>query len=259
MTARLGRVLAVGLAAMAFACATVEPGHSTVLMNADGTMSQLDEGVTLVSPLAEVDDFSLREQSPGKRFFAISADGAPIVASDAVVTYRLVPNQLIAVDREIGPEFETSVIEPIVQSTVRRVLGSYRADEFDTPHIREAEKRITALAAERLLPKHILLEEVVLKAVYPDLPGLTRVISETEAWAQYAQETRTRIEVARKEAVRLRQQAEGIAAANRSLSATLSRNVLNEAAQRAWLSLLTSPSTTVRIAGNGTSLELEAP
>jgi len=234
-------------AALLASCATVEPGHAAVLMDSYGRTRALGEGTTPIPPYSQVDDFDLRQQARSENFLALTADGVPVRAGDSVVTYELRPSDLVAADREIGADYARTLVFPVVQSVVRRVLARYRWFDLDTPHIREANAEITALAAERLAPHHVKIESVELRGLFPELPQLNSSIEETSVWAQRVEQARIELDVARQKAEERRQEAAGIAAQNRLVAPTLWPAPLRENSLRAWEALIASPHTTVQV------------
>jgi hypothetical protein len=161
------------------------------------------------------------------------------------VSYTIVPDELVALDRELGPDGARPLVAAVVQATIARVLADYRWDALDPARIREAQARIIELAAARLRPYHLALDSVELKGIVARLPGLARAITATSILAERAAEAETRIDVARQRADSLRARAEGIAAANRDIAPTLDAGVLAAKADAAWKKLLASPNVNV--------------
>ena len=243
----LAAAVAAALAGLS-GCATtvaVEAGHAAVVLDAGGRLSALGEGATDVGDAVRVDDFDLRQQVQGGSFSARSADGVPLAVRDPIVSYTVVPDELVALDRDLGPDGARPLVAAVVQSTIARVLADYRWDALDPARIREAQARIIELAAARLRPHHLALDSVELKGIVARLPGLARTILATSILAERAAEAETRVEVARQRADSLRARAEGIAAANRDIAPTLDEHVLAAKADAAWKQLLVSPNVTV--------------
>ena len=231
-------------------CATtvsVEPGHGAVILTPDGTLSVLAEGSTDVPAGTVVDDFNLRQLELHGSFQAVTTDGVPVVVGDPVVSYRVLPAELVAADRAIGTANWDQLIGPIVQSTVANVLSTYRFTDLDTDHMRAVQATVTTRAAAALRAYHLEVLSVDLKGVFSRLPGLAQSVTGTSVWEQRSLTAASRIEVARQRADALRNRAQGIAAANKSLAPTLSKEVLVDKLDQAWQRLVTSPRTTVQL------------
>lgn len=228
-------------------CASVPSGYGGVNTGYNGAMSELKEGVSFVNPLATTDYFDLRQQESTEHFETITADGAPIRASDSLVTFHVAPGELVALDKEVGPDYVKVIIEPIVKSGVRRVLSSYRWDQLDSAGIRKAQDRITQFAAERIRPYHIVVESVLLRNLEILLPRFQYAVNETGVWEQKKLQAKTQIELAKKEAERLRIAAKGIASAHTLVAPTLSASVLADTENKAWLKLCSSPQASVYV------------
>ena len=96
---------------------------------------------------------------------ALSADGRMLEARASVLTFRPAAGELVALAREIGPTYYQVIVQPIVRSTVRRVLASRRLDELDTAGMLRAQEEITRIAAERARPSHVTLDGVDLRTL----------------------------------------------------------------------------------------------
>jgi regulator of protease activity HflC (stomatin/prohibitin superfamily) len=229
-------------------CATIAPGHAGVLTTARaGVQPQpLGEGMHLVSPLSRVDDFDLRAQERNEDLIATSSDGVPIQARTSLVTYSIVPGELVALDRELGPGYYDVIVRPIVRSTVRRVLGAYRADALDTPTIRQLQAEATALAAARMRPYHVILEAIDMRTLQPIYSAASyQPILDAGVLEQQVLATPQKLEVARRRGDERREQARAIANGHARVAPTLTPLVLDDERRRAEEMLLAAPSTTV--------------
>jgi regulator of protease activity HflC (stomatin/prohibitin superfamily) len=250
---------AVGLVILP-GCAVVPPGYAGVLLPASGGVQPqpLAEGDHLISPLSRVDLFDLRGQERTEDLIALTADGAPAEARASLVTYHLVKEELAAVDREGGPDYYRTIVQPIIRSTVRRVLAAYRADELSSASIVAAQQEITRIAAERLRPFHILLDALDLKTLavivsrHSYAQVLARGVLEQEVLA-----IPQKLEVARQKAAALKEAAGAVAAAHSLVAPTLTPEVLGDTARRAELQLLTSPASEVLVTEPGQPYKLE--
>jgi hypothetical protein len=257
-----GVVALVALAALASlpACATtveVGAGHAAIALDSDGRFSRLDEGESIVSASARVDDFDLRQQTQGGTFTAISADGVPLVVGDPIVSYTLAPDELVALDREVGADGVQPLVARIVQSTIAGVLSRYRWDALDPAAVRAAQAEIITRATAALRPYHIALDSVELKGIVARLPALAHTVTATAIWEQRAAEAKTLVEVARQRADSLRARADGVAAANERIAPTLDAPVLAAKRDEAWAKLIASPNTTVKVTPDSSSTTLE--
>jgi hypothetical protein len=258
---RRGKTLALLFLAGALPCCasvSVAPGHAAVLLTPEGKMAVLGEGTTDVPSGSVVDDFDLRQQALTATFTAITKDAVPLHLSDAAVNYHVVAADLVAADRALSPADQRTLVAAVVEASAASVLATYRFDQLDTPRIREAQERITAISSARLLPYHLALASVELKGILPHLPGLANQVARTSIWEQRSAEARTRVELARQKADRLQKEAAGTASAFQTVAPTLSAAVLAEQEANAWKRLVTAPTTTVQVTDKQPLLE-EAP
>ena len=256
LSAEVPLLLAALCSLCVVACVTVPPGQAALVTSSSGLEEPVGEGQHYVGPLAQVDLYDLRQQERNDTLEALTRDGEPIRAGASLVTYRLAPDELKALAREVGPDVYDVAVAPVVASTVRRVLGGLRVDELDTAHLRAAQEDITRDAAALLRPLHVILERVDLREVAPLGPAFVSEVSDTSAAEQRSLSTPDLIRLARGHAADLRAQAAGIAAANATIGPTLNPGALEENRTRAWRKLLTSHGVSVSIDEGPTSLEV---
>lgn len=242
------RLLLVATAcAPLFACATVPSGQAGVVLGMAGVGPKaLPEGVHWIGPLDRVESYDLRAQQHSEDLEALSADGAPLEARASIVTFHPVPTQVVDLARETGPDYYRILVEPQLRSSLRRVLGGFRADQLDTAGISRAEQAVTEDTARRLRDRHIIFDAVVLRTlrIAPRTQAYQAVIG-TGVAEQQTLTARELIELARRRADATRAEATGIAAAQAVIAPTLSARVLADEAERAWSRLLTASSSHV--------------
>ena len=231
------------------ACATVPSGHAAVLLQSHGVAAEpLGEGVHVISPWSTAELYDLRAQDRTETLSALSADGGMLEARASVLTFHPLPDQLVRLAREAGPDYYENLVRPVVRSTVRQVLAGLRADQLDTPGIIGAEREITRIAAERLAHRGIVFDGVNLRtlALLSDSLAYERIlqigVAEQQALAQPQY-----IELARRRAQQLREAARGIAASHVLVAPTLTPETLADTANGAWSNLLSSPATHVEV------------
>jgi hypothetical protein len=230
-------------------CATVPSGHAGVLVTARGGVQPvlLGEGMHLMPPLAYVDLYDLRGQERDEDLVAIAADGAPVAARASLVTFHLAPAELVAFDREVGPDYYAVIVRPIVRATVRLVIAGYDSFAlYDMTKVRALQRRVTELAKERMRKYHVILDSVDLRTLAVTAsPGLQRQILDTGVLEQEVLATPQLVALARDRGDARRQEARAIAAAHALVAPTLTRAILDDEARRASTRLLTAPSATV--------------
>lgn len=75
-------------------------------------------------PWSRVDLYDVPVDEHTEDLGAVSADGAALEGKASVLTFHAAPGEVVALAREVGPDFYAAVVRPIVSSTVRRVLGA---------------------------------------------------------------------------------------------------------------------------------------
>ena len=245
---RSARVAALAaLASGLSACATVPQGHLGVVLRSDGVAPEpLVEGSHVVGPWSQVSLYDVRVDEHTEDLGAVSADGTALEAKASVLTFHAAPGELVALAREVGPNFYAMVVLPIVSSTVRRVVAGLRVDQLDTAGIRRAQAMVTRAAAEQLRPFHIIVDSVDLRALNVLFTSAAyAAVVETGVEEQNVYLARKQIELAKHENDVLRERARGIATAHAIVAPTLNPEVLRDDATRAWTRLLTAPSCSV--------------
>ncbi len=229
--------------------APIPSGYTGVLLGTSGVdRKPLHEGEHFVSLLDSVETYDLQAQEKTEDLTAVSADGMALDARASVLTFHPVPDQVVALAREVGPDYYQVLIRPVVRSVARSVLAGYRVDTLDTPGIDRAEKEVTEATTRILRPYHVVFDSITLRTLnITQSSECYRAIVATSVEQQKVLAAQQLLELAKRRAQERRLEARGIAESNALLAPTITSELLTDAATRAWSKLLTSPSTHVEV------------
>ena len=219
-------LLLLALALPGLGCATIGPGHVGVLWKASGgTQPQVygegQEGVWFGNSMYVYDT---RVMSHDEVLTVIAVNGLTLKL-DASVRYRLVPEEVVALHKEIGPDYYLKIIEPVLRSEARRVIGQYTPEEIYSTKRDVIERQIREGTRSKIEGHHLALEAVLIRNV--DLPDAIRTaIDQKLAAEQEVLKMQYVLEVTKARAEQQRIEAQGIADYNRIVTASLSQQVL---------------------------------
>ena len=219
-------MLVIGTAGTTGCATTVGPGHVGVLWRASsGTQSRAyDEGLYYVAPWNQLYVFDLRSKSHDEVLDVIAVNGLGLKL-DASVRYRLVPAEVVALQKEVGPDYYTTILEPVLRSEARRVLGRYTPEEIYSTKRDLIEREIREGLREKIEGKHIALEAVLIRNV--ELPEAIRhAIDQKLAAEQEVLKMKYVVDVAKAVAEQRRIEAQGIADYNQTVAASLTTPML---------------------------------
>ncbi len=257
---RVAGAALLGLVLTSAACITVPPGHAAVALAPSGLRPDvLPEGVSAIPWFGQVYLYDTREQELTLRFNAISRDGSPVTTSASVVTYRIVPEEVVALAREVGPNYADVLVRPEVEAALRLVVGGLGSDELDTDHILVAQAAVKERAAARLRPYHVVLESVDFRTLQVVSPLALGQVGASLVLQQRLLEAPRQLEIVRKQAEARREEAAGLAQNHEALEGSLSALTLADLRRRAWDALLRAPSSTVHVKAAGAPAIVEVP
>ncbi len=219
--------IVLGTLGVTAGCATtVGPGRVGVLWRAsNGTQTQAyGEGLYYAAPWNDFYVYDLRSMSHDELLDVIAVNGLGIKL-DASVRYHLKPAEVVQLQQEIGPEYYRTIIEPVLRSEARRVLGRYTPEQIYSTKRDLIEREIREGVRSKIEGKHIELEAVLIRNV--QLPDAIRhAIDEKLAAEQEVLKMKYVIEVAKQTAEQRRIEAQGIADYNHTVAASLSPSML---------------------------------
>ncbi len=179
------------------------------------------------------------------------------IQSEVSILYRVVQKETPNLLRNVGLDYENTLILPVFRSAVADVTARYFAKDMHSGSRAEIEVAIRDLMMQTLGSRGIIIEAVLLKSIV--LPrNLTKAIEEKLEAEQQALRMEFVLQQERQEAERKRLQAQGVRDANQIISEGLTPEILQFKAIEAWLELSKSPNAKVIFTNGSVPLVMDA-
>ncbi|HUJ62241.1 MAG TPA: prohibitin family protein [Kofleriaceae bacterium] len=108
--------------------------------------------------------YSVRSQEREERLDVQSADGLGITL-DTSIRYHVIPEEAVALDRELGPDYYSVLIGPTLRSQARRVVGRFKPEEIYSTQRELIERQIREGIEAAIRGRHVQLEAVLVRNV----------------------------------------------------------------------------------------------
>lgn len=108
--------------------------------------------------------YSIRSQERAERLEVQSSDGLGIVL-DTSIRFHIVPDEVISLDRELGPAYYDILLGPTLKSQARRVVGRYKPEQIYSTEREQIEKEIREGIDGAIKGRHVVLEAVLVRNV----------------------------------------------------------------------------------------------
>lgn len=168
------------------------------------------------------------------------------IQSEVSILYQVKKKDAPDLLRNVGMDYEGTIILPVFRSAVADVTSKYYAKDMHSGNRAEIEASIRDLMMKTLDAKGILVESVLLKSIV--LPkNLTKAIEDKLESEQQAQRMEFILQQERQEAERKRIAATATRDANKIISEGLTPEILQFKSIEAWLQLSQSPNSKVII------------
>ncbi|TEU01471.1 MAG: prohibitin family protein [Candidatus Stahlbacteria bacterium] len=218
----------------------------------------LMSGIHLINPFASIEKMSVRTESytmSGKAregiirgddaISALTSEGLT-VKLDVTVWYRLKSEGAALVYRDIGPNYVEKIVRPAIKTVIRNMIAGYEVADIYTERREEIGISIEQGLKRALTGRNIEVEKVLMRNV--QLPEMVQEkIDEKMASKQEAERMVFILQKESREVERKKLEAEGISAANRIISKSLSSSYLQWYYIKTLQQLVNSPNNTVII------------
>lgn len=206
------------------------------------------EGTHLILPWNTMYIYDVRLRTEERQYKLLTDTGLPVDLRVAV-RYRPDVRMLPLLHVAVGPDYVNRVIFPETEAVLRREVGRYSPEEVYTSARGLLEKILISTLAQTE-DRFVLIDEVLIKSV--ELPEQVReaierklVLSEQEKSYVY------RLSIETKEAERKRIEAVGIRDYQKTISETLTDDLLRWQGIQATKELATSPNAKTVVIGGG--------
>lgn len=232
---------------------TIDSGEAGVLYRTfdEGVVTDeppLGEGFHFVAPWNKVFVYEVRQQTLSEKMQVLSSNGLEINL-DASVWFQPESENLGFLHQEKGVDYVGRVLQPAIRSATRSVVGRYTPEQLYASKREVIQNEILDETKNILKNQYIQLNEVLVRDVALP-PTIKEAIERKLRQEQESLEYEFRLQKAGKEAERQRIDAEGKAAANSILSASLTEMVLKEKGIQATLELAKSPNSKIVVIGS---------
>lgn len=175
------------------------------------------------------------------------------IRCEASILYRIRPDRVPEVLRQIGTTYEEDIISPVFRSAMANVSSRYLAKDLHSGNRASIEKEVLAQMMLITEPRGFIIEQVLMKRILLP-PTLSGAIEQKLSAEQQAEMMQFVIERERQEAQRAIIQAEGQRDAQKILSEGLTNAVLRFETIEAFKQLARSQNAKVIITDGDTPL-----
>lgn len=207
------------------------------------------EGFHVIAPWNTMYIYNVKEQQREETMDVLDKNGLSI-NTDITVRFNPHYDKIGYLHQQFGVNFINVLVVPEVRSTVRQVAGRYTAEEIYSTKRAEVEQAIIQETKLTLGENYIDMKALLIRSI--NLPA--QIKGAIEAKLQQEQESLAyeyKLTKETAEAERRRIEAEGIAAYNRIINASLTDKILQQRGIEATTSLAESPNSKVVVIGSG--------
>jgi regulator of protease activity HflC (stomatin/prohibitin superfamily) len=231
---------------------TIDTGHGGVIFRTFGegvdTTQTFGEGFHFLAPWNKMLVVETRQQEVAEDLNVLSSNGLEI-SVDVSAWYQPQWEKLGSLQRNIGTEYVRRVVIPSIRSSARSVIGRYTPEQIYSTK-RDAIQDEIFIETKKILDlKYVQLNKILIRSIILP-PTIKQAIESKLKQEQQALEYEFKLQKAQQEAERQRIEAEGKAAANRILNASLTTNILRDKGIEATITLANNPNSKVVILGN---------
>src|SRR3989338_4960252 len=230
----------------------VPPGHVGSLYDrGKGVLPKvLHEGLNFVIPFwQEVELFDARLQE--YTMSAVADEGAmrkddsldaptsdgQQVKGDVTVLFRIDGEKVPNIWKKIGVDYVDKIIRPFSRSQIRMVISRYSAPQIYSEKRQEAETVMTSEISELLKDKYIIIDKVLLRAVYFS-PEYSKAIEQKVIAEQKVKQAEFEVKETTQRAQAKIAEAKGLAEAQILQKASLTSEYLQLEAIKKWNGIL---------------------
>jgi len=162
---RVGFVLCLASSSMACSFARVGSGEVAIVRTPSGVTDKVyPTGDWQIGAFDTPTNYSVRSQEREESLEVLASNGLQIVL-DTSIRYHIVPDEVVALDRELGENYYGVLLGPTLRSQARRVVGRYQPEEIYSTEREKIEREVRSGIEEAIKGRHVVLEAVLIRNV----------------------------------------------------------------------------------------------
>lgn len=258
LTAFVGLFMAIYFSPLIFI--TIPPGHGGVMWWRffGGTVTgwTFNEGTKIIPPWDKIFLYDLRLQQITLSVDALTSDGLSVNV-DVAVRYRLRPSSIGLLHRNIGPDYQQSIVIPVISNQIRNQVAQYTPDALYSQTRETISTNITNsvnVSIEDLsdetssIGSYVIVDDALVRGVrLPDI--VAQAIAQKNVERHQTEQYQYILQRERMESERKQIEAQGIKSFQDIVSAGISSHYLLWKGIDATLKLAESPNAKMVIIG----------
>jgi regulator of protease activity HflC (stomatin/prohibitin superfamily) len=210
----------------------------------------LGEGFHIIAPWNKVYLYNVKQQEVFESQMQVLSSNGLEISLDVSVLYQPKASELGLLHQTKGSNYLDIVIVPNIRAVARSVVGRYTPEQLYSTKRDAIEEEIYDELKKGVESQHVQINDVLVRDV--TLPNtIKQAIERKLSQEQMSLEYEFKLESARKEAEKVRIDAQGKADANRILNSSLTTNILRDKGIEATTKLAESPNSKVIVIGSG--------
>ena len=209
----------------------------------------MGEGLNFILPWNKVYVYNVKQQEVFESQMQVLSSNGLEISLDVSVLYQPQSDKLGLLHQTKGTNYLDIVLVPSIRAVARSVVGRYTPEQLYSTKRDAIQSEIYDELKEGVQDQYVQINAVLVRDV--TLQTIKQAIERKLSQEQQSLEYEFRLESARKEAEKVRIDAQGKADANRILNSSLTTNILRDKGIEATTKLAESPNTKVIVIGSG--------
>lgn len=177
---------------------TVPAGSVAIKLRFGKIIGSYTEGLHLKLPLIDkVEKFSVRIKKDSFETEAFSKD-LQSVGLTLAINHRILPETIISVYRNLGPDYTNTVLRPAVEEWTKAVLAKYSAESVISNRVQVA-KELDEILKQKMAEKQVVISDVAITN-FEFSPQFLKAVEEKQIAEQEAKRATNLVEKVKKEA-----------------------------------------------------------
>lgn len=203
---------------------TVSAGNVAVKLRFGKIVGAYSEGLHFKLPFVDtIEKFSVRIRKDSFPTEAFSKD-LQTVKLQLAINHRILPDTIISIYRNLGPDYTNTVLKPMVEEWTKAVLAKYSAEAVISNRVQVA-KELDEILKSKMAEKQVIVSDIAITD-FDFSSQFLRAVEEKQIAEQEAKRATNLVEKVKKEAEQKILQAEAEAKSLRLQREVVSDNLI---------------------------------